>query len=271
MPPPPLCELLAAVDLPMSALTQEYDSSWHPRLSRQQRVQVELHWRHLKGSGRRLTNGVLYRFRSLQREGGGLRLRTGRTCYKEYLALNLAHPEWRQSCGVDCTADPIAVTGVVVTRDGRVPMQRRSATVGEWSGAYAVSPCGHPQPPHSVQEALMAELQEETGIRPEEVLGEPRLTGVLMEVVRHKVELTFLLRTSLTWEGLLSRTPSDAWEYDALDPLEWTPDACAAFVSDKERTIVPQSRGALMLAGRLEFGEDWYIGLAGRLTWGMGR
>ncbi len=104
----------------------------------------------------------------------------------------------------------------------------------------------------------MAELVEETAARADEVDGEPVVTGLLLETARHKTEVTFLLRLALTWEQLTERVPSDAWEYQSLEPLAWTPDACAEFLLSHEEETIPQSHGGLLLAGRVQFGQRWY-------------
>ncbi|MDP3063250.1 MAG: NUDIX domain-containing protein [Chloroflexota bacterium] len=219
---------------------------------------MEQTWQELLRSGRRLTDGVLYRVLGFSQSAERLRISLGRTSYREYLCTNVAHPEWRQEYGPECMSDAVAVTGVAVTQDGQVPVQRRSALVGEWPGAYAVAPSGHPQPPNTIQEALMEELVEETGARHDEVEGEPRLTGLVLETARHKTEVTFLLRLALTWAQLKERVPADAWEYQSLEPLTWTPGACAEFLLSHEEETIPQSHGGLLLAGRVQFGQRWY-------------
>jgi ADP-ribose pyrophosphatase YjhB (NUDIX family) len=251
-------DVLAALDIPASKLTQSYDPLQRPRLTSEQQAVMEQRWQELLHSGRRITDGVLYRVIEHRHSASGLQISLGRTSYREYLCTNVAHPEWRKQYGPDCMADTIAVTGVAVTRDGRVSLQRRSSLVGEWPGAYAVAPSGHPQPPHTFQEALMAELVEETAARADEVDGEPIVTGLLRETARHKTEVTFLLRLALTWGQLTQRIPTDAWEHQSLEPLTWTPDYCAEFLLAHEEETIPQSHGGLLLAGRVQFGPQWY-------------
>ncbi len=251
--------LLAATDVPSSRLHVDYDPSSRPELTPSQRAAMDVYWEALKREGRTLKDGPpLYRFLGFRQKPGGFRISLGQTTYKEYLGSNVAHPEWRKAPGPQCMSDAIAVTGVAVTLDGRLPLQKRSALVAEFAGAYAATPSGHPHPPASLPEALMLELEEELGVKAKEVAGEPRFTGLVLETRRHKAEAAFIFHVGLTWEEAMRRTPVDAWEWDALEPLEWAPEPCARFLIAHMDDTVPQSHGTLLLGGRADFGEAWF-------------
>lgn len=203
----------------------------------------------------------LYRLDSLETTGHRLILHTSPTDYAEHLLTNVDHPQWRAERGDDVMADAIGVSGVLRTADGFVLVGRRSGRTHEAPGAFHVIPSGHPHPPQTVAEAIGAELHEELGLHPDR-LDEAHVTGVIRALPSGKPEVTTMLTTSLTatevraaWEEADER-----WEFDELVGIPWAPGAVAEWMTDHARSCVAPGLAALALAGRIDFGPDWFDG-----------
>jgi hypothetical protein len=67
-----------------------------------------------------------------------------------------------------------------------------------------------------------------------------------------------MARLKPTAKEILSRSPVDSWEYVRLEPLPWRGTTIQEVLLDRqELTWVPPGHAALLLGGKLEFGETW--------------
>ncbi|XP_048475520.1 uridine diphosphate glucose pyrophosphatase NUDT22 isoform X2 [Rhincodon typus] len=155
-------------------------------------------WRQRKQEKPWLFNGAKFRIHSAQLESGGLLLRLGLTCYKDYLGTNWA-PEARllQEQGTAdfgdsqaYLAEPLGVGAMLHTADDCFVFLRRSEQVAE-AAAQVDIPGGHPEPKVNV---------------PLESLSRPLLLGIARNhrsAGRPSAE--FYIRCELTSEEVRQR------------------------------------------------------------------
>jgi hypothetical protein len=247
--------------VPIERVEFNFQPAKRLQLTSEERREVDLFWQDLPGQGRHLHDSPLYRLISFEEQDGELVLGLGLTGYKAYQGTNVWQPKWALDNPGSKMANALALCAIAVTCDGRAFLQARSQRVGEYPGFWHVTPSGHLHPPQSLTDALMAELREELDVSPDEVVGPVRVTGLAMNKAVSKPELTLLLRLNSNSQEVLSRTPQDGWEFHRLEPLVWEADAVAGWLRENYRRCVPNGVAALLLGGRIEFGEPWTEGV----------
>ena len=234
-----------------------FDPAATVTLTDAQRVEV---WRSadaLRQEGRVITAEPLYRLVSYAVTDVSLVLRVGLTNYEEYIGTNGCHREWREQSGANAMSDALALSAATETADGMLAIERRSRKVAERAGFYHVKPSGHPQPPESFTQGVLTELEEELGVRREEV-AELVCTGLVRDAVSYKPELTYVLRIRADAADVQSRWKADAWESDEISFIPASPDALADWLTRHVHDTVPAGHAALLLYGRERFGAAWY-------------
>lgn len=193
---------------------------------------------------------------------GALSLTTSATDYAEYLLTNVEHPEWRTTRGEEVMSDALGISAVLRTRDNVIVVGLRSRRIHEAAGALHVIPSGHPHPPQSIAEAFNAELHEEIGLSPKDIV-DARVTGVVRARPTGKPELTARLVAAVDAREVVRRssTARDRWEFEELRLVEWDPVKVAAWLRDHIDSCTPPGHAAVALAGRVDFGTTWYASL----------
>ncbi|MCC6407290.1 MAG: NUDIX domain-containing protein [Planctomycetes bacterium] len=207
----------------------------------------------------------LYRLHGVRREGERVALEVGTTDYAEYLATNVAHPEWRAMFGSRALADPLGLSGVLLEGRGRIVLGRRSRDLPVDAGRWHIVPAGHPFAPQTPLEALRDEARGELGLDADELL-DARCTGIFRVAHSGKPELACFARTNRTLEELASRARSEAWEHDELLGLAWEPRTIAAWLANERARTAPAGHGAVLCAGRASFGDAWWSETLARLA-----
>lgn len=166
---------------------------------------------------------------------GRLKLSLGRTDYRLWLHAQGRREALAARFGEEAVARPLAVCAAVFTADGRLAVAERGEALAEGAGLLHV--CGgHVDPERHRREgapdplaAMLAELEEEFGLRAEE-LAEGRLLG-LAESRAGKPELLWRFRVALCADALAARVAgaSDAHEAAALHFPSAAPAALAAW------------------------------------------
>lgn len=254
-------EFLAAGAVPARCVTMDYRPEARLPLDAEQRRAMDSRWERLKATGRRLEDRPLYRFLGFTATDDGLHLTLGHTTYREFEGTNGVLEQWVARYGAGSLSDPIGLCAAAITADGTVITGLRSAQVASWPEMYSLVPAGNPHPPASLRESLLAELKEETAVCPDELAAEPVCTGLVLDHIKHRVDVTFLLSLALRWHEVCSRRPEDAWEHRSIEPLPWQPQPVSRFLLEREERVTPPSHGCLALAGRLGFGEGWFEGV----------
>ncbi len=205
--------------------------------------------------GVRLFDGPMCRLESWDATPGGLRLLLSPTSYKPFLGTNMANPTLADAHGRDVMANPVGVSPALLTADGFLLLGRRNATVAYYPGR--VHPfAGSLEPTDAdVFAAVRRELAEELGLTDDD-LTDLRCTGVAEDVALRQPELIFAAVTRL------SRSAVEAM----LDPAEhagtWAVPADPAIVATAVAAggdlLTPVAAAALLLWGRLLFGDGWF-------------
>ncbi len=182
---------------------------------------------------------------------GRLQLGLGRTDYRLWLHAQGRQAELAARFPGAAIARPLAVCAGVLTADGSLVVAERGAALAEGAGLLHV--CGgHVEPERHWRAgapdplaAMQAELEEEWGLRPEE-LGEGRLLG-LVESAAGKPELIWSFRIALDRAALAARAAaaSDAHEAAALLFPSAAPAALAAW-RDAHRARLAEPTLALL-------------------------
>ena len=238
-------------------------AAWSPVEGRRRvpavEVAVEAAWAAAARPGVRLFDGPMCRLDRWVATPAELRLSLSPTSYKPFVGTNMANPSLADAYGPEVMANPVGVSPALLTADGHLMLGRRNQSVAYYPGR--VHPfAGSLEPTDAdVFAAVRRELAEELSLGDAD-LCDLRCTGVAEDVALRQPELLFAAAT------VLSRTAVEA----RLDPAEhggtWSvpadPDAVAAAVSADRDLLTPVAAAALLLWGRLRFGEAWFLAAA---------
>jgi hypothetical protein len=165
-----------------------------------------------RGSG--LFNGRMF---SVERHDAGKIIGTI-TEYKCFLAQR-RDPSLRTELNVN----PLAVAGITLCKDG-VLFGRRGARTEMDADRWELVPSGSVDPAAmdyeghvSLQRSLLAELEEEVGIRTSEVATPPRSIAVIEDSQSHVIDVAMLVTVDLSGPAVLNRFATiENREYSAL-------------------------------------------------------
>lgn len=244
-------------NIPVSEVVCNYNPDATIDYSPAEMADIEARWKVLTARRSKMKDLPLYRLRSIQGEGDKLILDLGRTGYKEYQCTNVRKPSWATENPENKMSNPLAISVVAKTPDPAIFINQRSASVGEYPNRLHVTPAGHIHPPQSIEEAIMAELDEELAITYRKIISEIRIIGLVINRDYNKPELIAELRVTPSAEEVLARSARDAWEYRTLQKLDWQENVIRDALTKDNLQWVPPGHAALLLAGRLDFGEGW--------------
>lgn len=204
--------------------------------------------------GVHLFDGPMCRMESFAASPDGLRLDLSPTSYKPFVGTNLQHPELADAYGREVMANPVGVSTLLETADGYFMLGRRNASVAYYPNrvhpfAGALEPRDGPDP----FAAVYRELAEELSLARGEVT-ELRCTGLVEDRALRQPELIFLAATLLPRAAVERRVSRE--EHHASCAVERLGPRVLA--SARDPTFTPVAAAALLLAGRLRFGADWF-------------
>jgi 8-oxo-dGTP pyrophosphatase MutT (NUDIX family) len=230
--------------------------------------------------GRRLFNGALGRLASYEVAGDQLRLVVGETHYRDFIGTNATTDADLHRAGDEFLANPLGISAVVITSDGRLMLGRRSREVALHAG-YLHTFGGMLEAADLRREgaesrydafgSAIRELCEELLIRPDEV-EQLRVIGLVRDVHLLQPELLFeavltvpsfaLERRFREAAGRVTAAHDEAAaplveEHTALEHCSDDPDAAFAWIR-KARPIAPVAEAAVLFHGRRQWGEAWY-------------
>jgi 8-oxo-dGTP pyrophosphatase MutT (NUDIX family) len=222
-------------------------------------------------TGRTLFNGDLGRLVRAKPGDDALELHIGATTYKEFRGTNV-HPDPSArrdrsrpaALDDDRLANPLGISATIITADGLIVLGRRSDRVAlhagylhTFGGMLEAADC-LADGTCDVFDCAIRELCEELPIKPHEI-AELVITGLVRDRALAQPELLFDARVTIALEDLKERFESAARDFEH-DALEWTRDDAAilpAFILHT-RPIAPIAEAALLLHGRLRWGDPWY-------------
>ena len=218
---------------------------------------------------RKLFDGPMCRLESWDFGGGRVRLTMSRTSYKHFWGTNLMHPELADRFSPAVLANPIGVSPALETADGFLLLGRRNREVAYYPSrvhpfAGALEPgdveagaaaAGSPGP--DLFAAIRRELAEELHFTDADV-ELVRLTGLAEDVRLRQPELIFRVRSRLGRERIESQL--DAAEHLSAVAVPAEADEVRRAIGRPELT--PVAVAALLLWGRIAFGQDWFAAAA---------
>jgi 8-oxo-dGTP pyrophosphatase MutT (NUDIX family) len=202
-----------------------------------------------------LFDGPMCRLEAWEAAPQRLRLALSETTYKRFLGTNLTNPHLADRFGPQILANPVGVSPALLTADDYLMMGRRNASVAYYPDrihpfAGALDPSDA-----DVFAAVRRELKEELAFNDQDI-SEVLCTGIAEDLSIRQPELIFLARSAR------SRKEIDS----ALDHTEhrgtWTVRADAAslaeVLAERSEIFTPVAVAALLLYGRMEFGEAFF-------------
>lgn len=227
----------------------------------------------VKGTDRILFDGPLLRYRAhaVATDAGGMggigdvfTLTVGPTCYRDFVGTNLYNRRRLTEFGWERFANPVGTTATLLTADGRICYGRRSSRVSYHAGhvhTFGGALEEGDRAPNGEIDAfggVARELEEELGLSRGEI-HDMVCVGLIRDNEIHQPEMLFEARLELTADELRGRwSAAEAKdEHDGLVDLGDAPDAVVPFIRSCG-LIAPVAVGALMIHGRLRWGDDWF-------------
>jgi 8-oxo-dGTP pyrophosphatase MutT (NUDIX family) len=218
---------------------------------------IELAWRGAKARlGDKLFDGPMCRMESCSAsDEGKLLLRLSRTSYRIFLGTNMTHPNLAEEYGPAILANPIGVSPALISSDGFLLLGRRNDSVAYYPHRlHPFAGALEPREKLDIFDEVRRELREELGFGPQDV-SEIVCTGIIEDPVLRHPELVFAVRSTKSREQIQSQVKDE--EHHASWSTPATAESIArALASEQEFT--PVARGAILLWGRIEFGDEWF-------------
>jgi hypothetical protein len=207
-----------------------------------QNEEIDRIWQFRLSNNPSLFDGLQVRLDSWRVDNHRLVLETSLTSYREFLGTNLSHPDWPESS----LANPIGVSGLVITSDSFVVLGTRSADVAEYCG-YVDTVGGNLSPSQHVTnkvidpfKAFSTEVEEELSIDSWQI-NPPILKGLWRNAETLRPELVFRTRLSADRMSVGLR----GHEHTELVFLSSTPAKVVEFIRQHEDEMTPSCKAAL--------------------------
>lgn len=191
-------------------------------------------------------------------------LTVGPTCYRDFVGTNLFGGRFLKQFGWNMFSNAVGTTATVLTVDNRICYGRRSSRVSYHAGYV-----------HTFGGALEAadrwadgsidafasvarELKEELGLERGELVHF-ECVGMIRDKEIHQPEMLFEATLDLTADELYRRwqDAESKDEHEDVVSLANEPEAIVPFIKSCG-LIAPVAIGALLLHGRLSWGDDWF-------------
>ena len=178
---------------------------------------IDRTWQEAMGRpGIHLFDGPMCRLESFEVQGSRLHLNLSRTSYKAFLGTNMHHPELAGQYGQAVLANPVGLSGLLISGDGHVMMGRRNDKVAYYPArVHPFAGALEPRENLDVFSEILREFDEELSLSESE-LSELVCIGIAEDQSLRQPELIFLARAKPTRDQIESR----------LDPTEhrgvWT-------------------------------------------------
>jgi 8-oxo-dGTP pyrophosphatase MutT (NUDIX family) len=208
-------------------------------------------------AGINVYNGALFRLDCFRNAGGRLVLELSDTDFRE--CIGTAGREFASVFPDLPRANPVAVSAALVTSDRKIIVEKRSRVDSRRRPYHVIA--GYMErdrdgeTPHPFA-TLRREVHEELGIDLDEAAL--RVTGLIRAL--YASEVCFRCPLPVSFEEVAKmqdRVVTDS-EIEALEPLDDSPGAVAAFLAAHPSDMAPPGRACLLLYGRNAYGDEWY-------------
>ncbi len=204
--------------------------------------------------GVHLFDGPMCRMESWQATSDRLRLLLSTSSYKPFLGTNMSHPEFVDQYGTEVMANPVGVSPALLTADGYLLFGIRNTSVAYYPGRiHPFAGCMEPGDT-DVFTAVAPELHEELSLAQPD-LADIRCTGIAEDTSLRQPELIFAAESLLNRAQIESRL--EQTEHGAAWSIPANASTIAAAVVE-EKQLTPVAIAAMLLWGRLRFGEAWF-------------
>lgn len=176
-------------------------------------------------------------------------LHADRGDYSQVVGMK-THPEW------GLRAQVLAVCCAMECPQGFV-IEQRSARVAALPGKWHIAPSGSLQPPHGPWETMLAEANEELALQACEI-EDARCVGMLFGERSGVYQLACSARTGVSFEQMLSRRRSGAWEQDGFVCAPVCPRALPVWLAEHAHLVTHGARAVLWAEGRRRWGQVWF-------------
>lgn len=237
--------------MPVTPAIQDWmDRSWQQNLRAAQQ------------KGTLLYDAPLFRLVSARAHlEGTLQLLLGDTSYKEYVTTRV--PEFTAHHTREELNNALSACSVVETSDSYILLDKREG-VDTYTGRYHViggfidrtsDVDAHARPDPFA--AMLREIQEETGVRAEDV-SEQSCLGIVYDLTLPHAELCFLTRLHIPLATVMhERTPEDQ-EIRRLQSLQITATQLRDFIVQHHGNISPSGEPNMLFYGAHKFGRSWF-------------
>ncbi|MFW6061273.1 MAG: NUDIX domain-containing protein [Planctomycetota bacterium] len=236
---------------------------------------IERTWREqmadARQQGRRLFNGKLCRLIDCDGDRHSLELTTGPVSYKEFVGTNLSHAYLRYTHGPEMLANALGVSAAVVTGDGFVLLGRRSEKVAYHGGRIhplggMLEPTDQDHEPPRPFDAVVRELQEETGLK-EDSIRDAICLGLVRDKHIVQPELIFDIEVAADVAALRAGldAAADSMEHVEVVPVRNCPSAVVNFIEAHTEDLTPVALACLLLHGMYCWGSGWFATARGYL------
>ncbi|CAN5372953.1 hypothetical protein BH10PLA1_BH10PLA1_04340 [soil metagenome] len=204
--------------------------------------------------GIKLFDGRMMRLASFNATPDRLELVLSETSYKAFAGTHMARPDLAGRYGRDVVADPLGLSTIVVTSDDYLVMGWRKKSLAFYGGrVHPFAGAMEPNDDGPIQ-AAYRELLEELSLD-HTAAGEIRAIGMVEEHRLQMRELICISRSPKTRKELVATLDDE--EHHAACSVRGTIDEIdRAFTTEK--VLTPVGRAAILLLGRLRFGQAWF-------------
>jgi len=212
--------------------------------------------------GVHLFDGPMCRLESWEASPASLRLRLSPTSYRVFLGTNLIHPELADShpdLGRRVLANPVGVSPALLSGDGWIMMGRRNSSVAYYpERVHPFAGALEPRDGGDAFATLVRELREELAFTETDILaGSIHCTGIAEDQAIRQPELILRLEATLTRAQIEAKL--DAMEHSGTWAVQATAQGIEDLLAgDLCRQLTPVAVAALLLWGRVRFGDAWF-------------
>ncbi|WP_428940803.1 hypothetical protein [Fontivita pretiosa] len=217
---------------------------------------IEQAWRNaMSRPGVHLFDGPMCRMESLDPFPGQMRIAVSKTSYKPFLGTNLSNSHLAERYGQSALANAIGLSCLLLSGDGYALLGRRNDAVAYYPGrVHPFSGALEPADEIDVFAEIRRELREELSLR-ESDIRDLVCTGIAEDRSLLQPEMIFAAQTGLDRRTLEAQL--DPQEHRGLWSVARSAQAFDAALGSGER-FTPVGVAALLLWGRIAFGQDWF-------------
>lgn len=216
---------------------------------------IDIAWRKvLSKPGIKLYDEPISRLERFEKRGDQLHLQLSQTSYRIFVGTHLYHPELADYFGPEVMANPVGVSTVLQTADGKLLFGVRNRSVAYYPRrTHPFAGSLEPRDRCRVFSAARRELREELALSRDD-LGSLTLFGLVEDRrIRHP-ELIFSATTQLTEAQLIAQM--DQAEHH--DTVAIPADQAGVESALRKKSFTPVAIACLLLWGRIHFGVKWY-------------